>query len=67
MGNWFTKIEEIEATENASKNINYYFNKESTTLIPVKFYNTTVNNNYPGYTWGEVVASKEYDFEEIYL
>ena len=62
MGNWFTKIEEIEATENASKNINYYFNKESTTLIPVKFYNT--ENSYP---LGVIVKSDDLDFEEIYF
>ena len=61
MGTWFSKMD-IEATENASKNINYYFNKESTTLIPVKFYNT--ENSYP---LGVIVKSDDLDFEEIYL
>jgi hypothetical protein len=44
---------------------NYYFNQESTTVIPTKFYHT--KNNYNGYVWGEVVAAAEFDFEEIYL
>ena len=65
MGNWFSS-KEIECTENASKNINYYFNKKSTTLIPTKFYhNTPGNNMYPGYPWGVVL--KPDDFEEISL
>ena len=65
MGNWFTKIKEIEATENASKNTNYYFNKESTTVIPTEFYHPTINNYYPGYPFGIVL--KPDDFEEISL
>ena len=67
MGNWFIKMDVEEATENAIKNTNYYFNKESTTVIPTKFYHTTVSNMYPGYPWGVVVPSDEFDFEEIYL
>ena len=56
MGYWFSKMD-IEGTENSKKNINYYFNKESTTVIPVKFY---LNEN--SYPWGLTVKSD--DFEE---
>jgi hypothetical protein len=62
MGNWFTKLNIEESTENACKNTNYYFNKKSTTVIPTKFYHTNIKNDYPGYPWGVVVASG--DFEE---
>ena len=65
MGNWYSTIKEIECTENAQKNTNYYFNKESTTVIPTKFYNIPVNNMYPGYPFGIVL--KPDDFEEISL
>ena len=65
MGNWFTKLKEIECTENSSKNTNYYFNKESTTVIPTKFYHPTISNHYPGYPFGIVLKSD--DFEEISL
>lgn len=61
MGNWFTKMYIEESTGNACKNTNYYFNKESITVIPTKFYNNTIKNNYPGYPWGVVVASGEFE------
>jgi len=67
MGNWYTKIKEIECTENASKNTNYYFGKESTTVIPTKFYNPTIINHYPGYPFGIILKRNDYDFEEICL
>ena len=37
MGNWYSTIKEIECTENAQKNTNYYYNKESTRQKPGVF------------------------------
>jgi len=67
MGNWFTNLKEIECTENATKNTNYYFGKPSITKIPTKFYHPTITNNYPGYPFGIVLKRDEFDFEELCL
>jgi hypothetical protein len=66
MGNWFTQMN-IESSENASKNINYYFGQDTTTVIPTKFYHPTVTNHYAGYPFGIVLKPDDYDFEEISL